>query len=255
MIWPALDVLVPLAVVCTLAFTTETALGFGATLITVALGSFFLDLSEILPALVPLNLLLSCYLVVRYARHVDRHFLLTRLLPFMALGLPVGIYVFGSLDASMLKRAFGLFLVGVSALELHRMRVASLSTLGAVQVKHLDTWSERALLLAGGAIHGAFATGGSMAVYVTSRVIEDKNVYRATLSALWTILNLAMLASYAWQGQLDGTTVGLGLGLAPSIAIGMVVGELLHTRVPAKTFRGVVFGMLCLAGLVLVLRG
>ena len=255
MIWPALEVVVPLAVVCTLAFTIETALGFGATLITVALGSFFLDLSEILPALVPLNLVLSGYLVVRYARHVDRRFLFTRLLPFMALGLPIGIYAFSALDASMLKRAFGVFLVGVSVLELYRMRASSLSSLGAGHPKHLDAWSERALLLAGGAIHGAFATGGPMAVYVTSRVIEDKNVYRATLSALWTILNVAMLASYAWQGQLDATTAGLGVGLLPSIAIGMVVGELLHARVPAKTFRGVVFGMLCLAGVVLVLRG
>ncbi len=248
MIWPALEVAVPLAIVCALAFTIETALGFGATLITVALGSFFLDLAEILPALVPLNLVLSAYLVARYAEHVDRSFLLRRLLPFMAVGLPIGIYAFAALDASMLKRAFGVFLVGVSALELYRMRVAS-------PVKHLDGFAERALLLAGGAIHGAFATGGPMAVYVTSRVIEDKNVYRATLSALWTILNLAMLASYAWRGELDASTAGLGLCLAPSIAIGMVVGEQLHARVPVKTFRAVVFGMLALAGVVLVLRG
>ncbi len=248
MIWPALEVVLPLAIVCSLAFTIETALGFGATLITVALGSFFLDLEQILPALVPLNLLLSGYLVVRYAKHVDRAFLLRRLVPFMALGLPVGIYLFSSLDASMLKRAFGVFLVGVSSLELYRMKEAS-------PVKHLDPWSERALLLAGGAIHGAFATGGPMAVYVTSRVIEDKNAYRATLSALWTILNLAMLTSYLVQGQLDGRTAGLGVGLVPSIAIGMVLGEILHSRVPAKTFRGVVFGMLALAGLVLVVRG
>jgi uncharacterized membrane protein YfcA len=248
MIWPALEVALPLAIVCALAFTIETALGFGATLITVALGSFFLDLAAILPALVPLNLVLSAYLVVRYAKHVDRAFLLRRLLPFMALGLPVGIVAFDALDASMLKRAFGVFLVAVSALELYRMRVAS-------PVKHLDTWSERALLLAGGAIHGAFATGGPMAVYVTSRVLEDKNVYRATLSALWTILNLAMLASYAWRGELGPATTGLLICLAPSIAIGMLVGEQLHARVPVKTFRTVVFGMLALAGLVLVLRG
>jgi len=248
MIWPALEVVIPLAVVCSLAFTIETALGFGATLITVALGSFFLDLEQILPALVPLNLVLSTYLVVRYAKHVDRTFLLRRLVPFMALGLPVGLYVFSSFDASILKRVFGVFLVGVSSLELYRMNKSS-------PVKHLDPWSERALLLAGGAIHGAFATGGPMAVYVTSRVIDDKNAYRATLSALWTILNLAMLASYLVQGQLDGRTAGLGVGLVPSIAIGMVLGEILHSRVPAKTFRGVVFGMLALAGLVLVARG
>jgi uncharacterized membrane protein YfcA len=248
MSFPALEVVLPLALVCTLAFTIETALGFGATLITVALGSFFLDLEHILPALVPLNLVLSGYLVIRYGRHVDRAFLLKRLAPFMALGLPIGITVFSSLDASMLKRLFGLFLVGVSALELWRMRAAS-------PVKHLDPWSERLLLVAGGAIHGAFATGGPMAVYVTSRVVEDKNAYRATLSALWTVLNLILLASYGLGGQLDGETAGLAVGLVPSIAVGMVVGEVLHARVPARTFRAVVFGMLAVAGLVLVARG
>jgi uncharacterized membrane protein YfcA len=248
MSWPALEVVVPLALVCTLAFTIETALGFGATLITVALGSFFLPIEQILPALVPLNLVLSGYLVTRYARHVDRAFLGTRLAPLMALGLPIGLYVFSSLDASMLKRLFGAFLVGVSGLELWRMRAAS-------PVKHLDPWSERLLLLAGGAIHGAFATGGPMAVYVTSRVIEDKNAYRATLSALWTVLNVLLLASYALGGELDGQTAGLACGLVPSIAIGMAVGEALHARVPAKTFRGVVFGMLVLAGGVLLARG
>ncbi|MBX7190541.1 MAG: sulfite exporter TauE/SafE family protein [Sandaracinaceae bacterium] len=248
MIWPALDIAIPLALVCALAFTIETALGFGATLVTVALGSFFLDLEHILPALVPLNLVLSGYLVARYVKHVDRAFLGKRLLPFMVLGLPVGIYAFSSLDASLLKRAFGVFLVGVSGLELYRMRVAS-------PVKHLDAWTERALLVAGGAIHGAFATGGPMAVYVSSRVIEDKNVYRATLSALWVLLNLVMLASYAWQGALGDETAGLAVCLLPSIAIGMALGELLHARVPAKTFRAGVFVMLCLAGSLLVLRG
>jgi uncharacterized membrane protein YfcA len=94
-----------------------------------------------------------------------------------------------------------------------------------------------------------------MAVYVTSRVVEDKNAYRATLSALWTVLNLILLASYGVGGRLDGETAGLAVGLVPSIATGMVVGEALHARVPARTFRGGVFGMLAVAGLVLVARG
>ncbi len=55
---PALSVALPLAAVCALAFSIETALGFGATLISVALGSFVLDLDALLPALAPLNLAL-----------------------------------------------------------------------------------------------------------------------------------------------------------------------------------------------------
>jgi uncharacterized membrane protein YfcA len=256
-VFPALSIVLPLVLVCTLAFTIETALGFGATLITVALGSLFLGIEPILHALVPLNLVLSGYLVVRNFKHVDRGFLFRRLLPFMALGLPIGIFVLAELDASILKRLFGAFLVGVSYLELWRMVQAASSTSDSQEAKQapLGAWHERALLILGGAIHGAFTTGGPMAVYVTSRVIEDKKAYRATLSALWALLNLVVFGWYIASGEVHAETVGLTLALAPSIAIGMIVGEVLHVRVPVATFRKVVFGMLMLAGLMLLVRG
>lgn len=261
-VFPALSIVVPLVLVCTLAFTIETALGFGATLITVALGSLFLGIEPILHALVPLNLVLSGYLVARNHVHIDRAFLLRRLLPFMALGLPIGIFVFARLDASLLKRVFGAFLVGVSGLELWRIaKSPSPQSLSSEPAKEpamqapLGAWHERILLILGGAIHGAFTTGGPMAVYVTSRVIDDKKAYRATLSALWALLNLVVFGWYLASGEVHAETVGLTLALAPSIAVGMIVGEILHVRVPVATFRKVVFVMLMLAGVMLLLRG
>lgn len=265
-VFPSLSIVLPLVLVCTLAFTIETALGFGATLITVALGSLFLGIEPILHALVPLNLLLSGYLVARNFAHVDRGFLFRRLLPFMALGLPIGIFVLAELDASILKRLFGAFLVGVSALELWKIAQTPskqgdsqpakfVAEIQAAKPAPLGAWHERALLILGGAIHGAFTTGGPMAVYVTSRVIEDKKAYRATLSALWALLNLVVFGWYLASGSIDAETVGLTLALAPSIAVGMIVGEVLHVRVPVATFRKVVFAMLMLAGVMLLVRG
>ena len=121
---PTLAVALPLALICVLAFSIETALGFGATLISVALGSFVLDLDELLPALAPLNLSLSMYLSTRYRAQIDRRFLFTRLLPLMGLGLPIGMFVFAAADPSLLKRLFGAFLVVVATIELLRMRRA-----------------------------------------------------------------------------------------------------------------------------------
>ena len=59
---PLLSQLAVLLIV-TLAFTSETALGFGSTIIAVALGSFFLPLDVLLAAFVPVNVLLSVVLV------------------------------------------------------------------------------------------------------------------------------------------------------------------------------------------------
>ena len=239
-----------LALVVLLAFSIEAALGFGATLVAVALGSFFIDLDELLPALVPLNVLLSGFLVARYFRAVEARFLFTRLLPLMAIGLPLGQYAFHAVDASVLKRVFGIFVAVVAAIELKRMRE---------QRDAVPEPPKRAVevvfLLLGGIVHGAFATGGPMAVYVTGRVVHDKGAYRATLSVLWLALNLVLVASYGASGALSPETLALTGLLAPSLVLGLIIGEFAHHRVPVTTFRAGVFVMLLVAGTALVLRG
>lgn len=245
---PALSLALPLACVCALAFAMETALGFGAALVTVALGSFFIDLRELLPALVPLNLLLSYSLVARNHTHVDRAFLFRRLLPAMALGLPIGLVLFTSADASLLKRIFGGFVLAAALAEL-----ASMAPSGSR--RPLSSSVALALLFAGGIVHGAFSTGGPMAVYVTGRVIEDKARYRATLSSLWAVLGTGILVTYAATGRLTATSGTLSLVLLPAIAVGMAVGEAAFRRVPIHTFRRVVFVTLALTGLMLLVRG
>lgn len=245
---PTLAVALPLALICALAFSIETALGFGATLISVALGSFVLDLDALLPALAPLNLALSIYLTTRYRAQIDRTFLFTRLLPLMGLGLPIGMFVFASADPSLLKRLFGAFLVVVASVELMKLRRPGTE-------KPLTRPAELGMLLLGGMIHGAFMTGGPMAVYVTGRVLTDKGRYRATLSALWAILNIVVLGSYLMTGRLTASTGGLVATLVPSIAIGMIIGEVLFRRVSQMAFRATVFVMLLASGALLTIRG
>ncbi len=166
----------------------------------------------------------------------------------MGAGLPIGMLVFASADASLLKRLFGAFLVVVSAVELFRMREPAAQ-------KPLGRAGELGMLVLGGAIHGAFMTGGPMAVYVTGRVLTDKGRYRATLSALWVSLNVVVLASYALAGRLTASTGGLVATLVPSIALGMALGELLFRRVSQVAFRATVFVLLLASGALLVIRG
>ena len=246
---PSLAIALPLALAALIGFSVETTLGFGATLITVAIGSFFVDLRVLLPAIAPLNLVLSIYIAARYHAQIDRRVLFGKLVPFMMLGLPLGLALLVVLDASLLKRLFGAFLIAVSARELVQMRRAS------VDAAPMGRVPEAALLIVGGAVHGAFMTGGPMAVYVASRVLDDKGRYRATLSALWAILNAMLLVSYAIDDRFGPSERGLSVALLPSIALGMIAGELAFRRVPAAAFRTMVFVMLLASGLALVVRG
>lgn len=250
----------PLHVVVFLAFTTESALGFGATVVTVALGSLLLPLETILPAFVPLNVALSTYLAVRYRRDVELRLLFTRIVPLMALGMPVGFVALRALGGARLTPIFGALVVVLAVVELVRLARASRTTAGDDVPAATPTPTPRgelvsgALLLLAGIVHGAFATGGPLAVYVTGKRLADKARFRATLSALWLLLNAALVITYAATGTLDRATLRTSATLAVSLAAGTIAGELLHHRVPDRAFRLAVFVVLLLAGLILVVR-
>src|SRR5688572_30656932 len=72
-----------LSLIILLANTTEAISGFGSTIISVTLGSNFYPINELLPVLVPLNVLLSFYIVFRYHDLIDYQVLFKKILPFM----------------------------------------------------------------------------------------------------------------------------------------------------------------------------
>ena len=250
--------LLAFAAIVLVALVVEASLGFGATVIAVALGAFLYPIDVILPAYVPVNMVLSAYLVLRYRDAVDGRLLLRRIVPFMALGLPAGLLLFRYSSGPLLKALFGVFVVGLAAVELLRLgraaRAARATTGDAPPLAPLATAPAAALLVLGGVIHGAFGTGGPMAVYVAGRQIADKRVFRSTLSALWLALNGVLVVTYALGGYLTLASAKLSVILLVPLAVGTVLGEWTHRRLQGRTFAVLVFTVLLLAGLALALR-
>lgn len=231
------------------AFTVEAALGFGATVVAVSLGAFLLPIDEILYAFVPLNLALSSFFVLRDRREVDLRFLLSRVLPFMALGLPLGFFGLAAIDERTARMALGAFVAWLAAVELWRARRRSEAPLPA-----LSTPRRALALSAAGVVHGAFATGGPLVVYVVSRTLSDKGAFRATLSALWLQLNVVLLMGFASRGALDAESGGRSLAWLPFLLGGLLAGDALHRRFSAEVFRRLVFTVLFVAGTLLIAR-
>lgn len=242
---PASSPILLLGAVVALAFTVEAVMGFGATVVTLALASLFMPTTEVLPAFVPLNLIMSGYLALRGSRFIEGKLLLREVMPAMAIGLPIGIVAFRHLDEGLLRLALGAFVFAVSLLELR-------AKAGASPVGRLVG---SILLGLGGVVHGAFGSGGPLVVYVLGRKLShDKAAFRATLSALWLVLNLALLASYAQAGQLTPESGLVSAWLTLPLGLGLLAGERIHRAVPAHRFRPLVFGLLLVVGLVLMIR-
>ena len=236
-----------LAAIVWLAFTTEAATGFGMTIVAVTLGVHLYPIHVLLPLLVALNLLLSSYIVWRHFEHVSGRLLLTQILPFMGIGLSVGLVVFQLASNEVLKTMFGVFVVAVAARELR-----SLSRGGAERARPLTPVTRASGLLAAGMAHGLFVCGGPLLVHVLDRSGLDKHSFRSTLSTVWLTLNLALTVVYVCTGRIDHTALPVLALLAPAVLLGIIAGEWAHHRLDERRFRLAVLTLLIIAGLTII---
>jgi uncharacterized membrane protein YfcA len=236
-----------LAPIVLLAFAVEAAAGFGATVVTVTLAAQLMPVDAILARLVPVNVLLSLYLVVRHRKALDLRLLFRRVLPWMGAGMAAGMAITRVASPEWVKLAFGLFVVVLSAFELWALwKGESKAPLGVA--------TAGGALVGAGLVHGMFACGGPLVVWVVGREVDDKAVFRVTLSGLWLVLNVVLVVGYVLSRQTTPATLEESALLVPALAIGIVLGERVHDRLSPQRFRAVVFGLLFVAAGVLLVR-
>ncbi len=227
------------------AYTVEAVTGFGSIVIALSLGALLLPIPELLPVLVPLNILMTGYLSVRHWRSLHWPTLLRKILPLMALGTAVGYAIRPILADTALKAALGILIVWFAGRELwQRYRAAPVSPLAPGLA--------RSLILGAGATHGLFASGGPLLVYALAGTPLDKTQLRTTLIAVWFCLNCSLTLAYLMDGTLLPSVPRL-LGYMPVVAAGVLIGEWLHHRIDEQRFRQLVFALLMLTGAALAL--
>jgi uncharacterized membrane protein YfcA len=234
--------MISLAVVAFVAFSCEALAGFGGTVLALALGAHLRPLTELLAIIVPANLALSAGMVAAHARAVDGRLLLKQILPAMTAGLPFGLAL---QHTSLLRPLFALVVV-------------ALAVVGAVEPpRRQDAKKGGSILLLwlAGVVHGAYGSGGPLAVFVAAREVVDKHALRATLAALWLVLNAVLAATLTLDGHLTARTLAVSAALLPIIAGALAVGELLAARLSERPFRACGAALLGAAGVLLFVRG
>lgn len=232
-----------------LAFAVETTIGFGATIVTVALGALVTDIKLVLPPFILLNVVLSAYLVVRHWKNKRLDVLVKQIIPMMALGMPIGMLAYKYLNVMILKQVFAVFVILLALYEL----LLSKRHLASATRRPMSRSLERGFLGVGGVVHGAFGTGSPMVIFILGSRMPNKEEFRTTLAALWLVMNVVLVLGYWGNGELNAKSLSLALYFVPALALGLFLGEHLHKVVPMTTFRNAVNVMLLLAGLLLLL--
>lgn len=212
--------------------------GFGFALVSVPLLLLVMDPPSVITSVLVIGQLTSTANAVTARRHVQVG-VLRPLLPGAAVGMVLGSFVLGLLDASVLKLAAGLLVVAFTLLLAVRRRARGRARPG------------RAALVGGasGLLTTTVGLSGPPVVLLVSGLLPDKDRSRATLAAYFALTSPLGLAALLLQRASPAHAWGAALLLAPVALLGRAVGSRLHRRTPAGAFRAISLGITLAAGL------
>lgn len=228
-----------LAIFVLFAYTVEAVTGFGSIVIALSLGALLLPVPELLPVLVPLNILMTGWLSWRLRRSIDFRLLLTRILPLMGIGTLTGYLLLPFFSEQWLKPLFGLLIIWFAGRELWRLHHN--------RPMHHPRWITPPLILLAGITHGLLASGGPLLVYALAGTTLDKARFRATLISVWFVLNGSLTMAFLLDGRLRSALPAIAW-LAGLIPVGVLLGGYLHHRVDEVVFRRLVYSLLVITG-------
>ncbi|MCI7402819.1 sulfite exporter TauE/SafE family protein [Pyramidobacter sp.] len=214
--------------------------GFGMGMISVPALLRFLPPA----AVTPLSLIVATFMNSFFLWNLRRSIRLQLILPILAgaaLGVMPGIWALKTVPEGTFKTAAGLFIALAGAL-------LWLGWKCPVEKRPLQL----GVGFACGVLNGALAVSGPpIAIFLTAGSV-GKDVFRASISAFFLMLNLFTLIGLAQQRLLAPSLLEEALLLVPAVLAGALTGLKLAQRVSEKLFRVFVMTMIVVSGLSLL---
>lgn len=227
-----------------IAFTSESVTGFGSIVIAIALGSLLFPIPQLLPILVPLSVVMSSALLLRFHRDIHWPLLLKRIFPLMVVGMLSGIALLQVLTSEALKAVFACLVLWFALREWYKLKRGIVTSIK-------PRWWQPLWTLLAGITHGLFASGGPLLVYALSTFAVAKANFRATLVCVWFGLNTSYTL-IMWQQGLIQPVLPVVASYLPVLALSFWLGHFIHERVNENQFRQLVYALLTLSALAML---
>ena len=222
----------------------QTVTGFAGTVIAMPASIELVGEATAKPVLNVVAIAVCLFIVIFHFKEIDWHLFLKMIL-FIGFGFAAGIGLsYIPHDPGIFLKVYGGVVVAIGLLFLF---------LPPEKIK-LPDWVLYILLIGGGILHALYISGGPLVIIFAAIKIKDKHAFRATLSAIWVILNSILLGHQAISGMLN-THVGLLILIGGGVTIAsVVIGHFLAKHLPKKAFMIVSYILLIASGTLLLIR-
>jgi len=218
--------------------------GFGAGLIAVGLLAMFMpNIQDVVVLLLLINLPAELYVVARSWKHISWRGVLL-ICGGIVFGVPVGAIILQRGDPTVVLTVLGVVLLvaGLGFLLLKRRKVS------------WPRWSEPVVGLVSGVLSGLFGTGGPPLIFFYQLGGSDKAAFRAHLMAIFLLVTLARVPSYAVAGLITAPRLVSALLVLPAVVVGAFAGDRLHLQLSEESFKRLVSVALVVLGMILLSR-
>ena len=222
----------------------ETILGFGSTVIAIALGGLVAPIGTLVQAFVILGFGQASWILVREWRHINWPRLWREVFPACISGTLLGFGLHAYVSERALRIGVGTVVTLLALAQLYAL----------IRGKRSGKLSKPVglgFLVAGGIMHGLFATGGPLIIYYAQRSLGAPAAIRASLATLWIVLNTSVMINFYRQGLLTEASFDMAIYLIPGLLGGLVAGSLIKTT--ERGYQLLAYCVLAFCGLVLAL--
>ncbi|MGN6460011.1 MAG: sulfite exporter TauE/SafE family protein [Pseudolabrys sp.] len=241
---PSGDLILVAAPTLIFAYLVFGLAGFGSALVAAPIIAHVMPVADV----VPLFALTDCTAVavtgIKLGKKVAKHELL-RLVPLMAIGNLIGIYLILTIPPKPMMIFLGIFVFAYAIYAL--VKPTFTGHLGSAWVIPFGTL--------GGVFSAMFGAGGFIYAIYLSRRLEDTTALRGTLTAVLGISNITRLGFFMAAGVYnDGRLPILALCALPVVVGGLFIGYKLAGKLNREQFIKVLCLILIVAGVSLIAR-
>jgi uncharacterized membrane protein YfcA len=236
--------LIAVCAVLVVAEAIYVSLGFGAGLVAVgALALIVSDVRDVVVLLLLVSLPAEVFVVVSSWREIAWR-RVAALMVGIGAGIPVGAMALGRFEPGVLLSMLAVVLAVIG--------VAFLRTPVRTVIRW-PRWAVGPIGLVSGLLTGLFGTGGPPLVVFYQLSGVTKGEFRGNLMAIFLLMTLVRVPSYAAVGLITEPRLWSGLTLLPAVIVGAWLGNRVHLRIDEDRFRRVVSVALVAMGVLLVL--
>ncbi len=228
-------------IILMLAFIIRGITGFGSALIAIPLLALMLPISVAVPLVGFLDYTSAFAHGFKLRKEIQWQPLLP-LLPFTLIGVLLALYLFNTMDAQLLKKFLGGFII-----------VYALYTLLTIKPHtHSSYFWAIPSGVTGGLISTLFGTGGPFYVIYFQLQGLGKTAFRATIATMFFLDGTARIVAYSFNGFYTLDTIILIAVSLPIMIFAMSIGGHIHTNISHQAIQKAMGILLLFSGSALI---